>query len=202
MGVGLWVLYRLTVPLSVGGTVHSIGTLRYVSKITELDDRRAAVLEEARTLPSPVAVLVAETTELLGVSGGLVPAHRVLGWDGGRTHVSDLAWDFLPTLGYGVRIGEGYLLHALVDDVLRPVRKADARTSGLLDAEGRLVRRGQPVIVSCASVTELIPGFAAAEVVLADGRNERLILRLEGDALPDPAWLVSRTPRGAEVYPG
>ncbi len=81
MGVVVHVLDRRTTSIDVAGTRHEVDTLRYVSKITELDSRRVAELEQAAGFPSPPAAMVANPVDLpLGLAAGTsVAAHLVIG---------------------------------------------------------------------------------------------------------------------------
>ncbi len=204
MGVAVHILDRRTISLKVGGTPHEIGTLRHVSKLTELDGHRAAELERAATLPSPVAVMVVAPLEmrLASAPGTAAAAHLVIGWDEGRGSVTDMAWDYLPVMGYAVRdaVGGAFTLHELCDGTLHPVDGERAAILGLLTKDGSLRRRGQPAIAECRTVRPYAPEFAVADCVLEGGRHERLFMRVEGDALPDPSWLVGRRPMDVERY--
>ncbi len=83
------------VTLFVEGIAIEIGTLRRFWKVTEIDDQRAAEIEAVRASlagnPAPVAVMVADVTELLLASAPGLPAavHLVLGWDEDRASVTD-----------------------------------------------------------------------------------------------------------------
>lgn len=204
MGVTVHVLDRRTISLQVAGTRHEVGTLRHVSKVTELDGPRAAELERAATLPSPVAAMVVSPVEipLASAPGTAVAAHLVIGWDEGRGSVTDLAWDYLPALGYAVRdaAGGAFVLHELRDDMLHPVDGERAAILGLLAGDGSLRRRGQPAIAECRTVLPYAPEFAVADCVLEGGRHERLFMHVEGGALPNPSWLVGRRPMDVERY--
>lgn len=205
MGVVIHILDRRTVWLDIGGTQHQIGTLRHLSKATELDDSRAAEIKEAASLiPSRPAVLLAQTVDLPHESadGRSVAAHLVIGWDEGRGSVSDQGWDYLPMLGYAVRDNQRdvFVLHELRDGKLHAINAERAGALGLI-SNGVLVRRGQPVVSGCRSIRRYIPGFVEADCVLEDGRQEKLLVRITGDGLPDPSWLVGRKPMDAEQYP-
>ncbi len=109
MGVNIYILDRRPARLSVGGVEQNIGSLRRFWKITEIDDERSKELETAEAtagaIASPPAAMLADVYDMtLGSEDGAsVKAHLVIGWDAGRTRVTDMGWDYLPTLGYGVR---------------------------------------------------------------------------------------------------
>ena len=203
IGVSIHILEHRTVWLEIAGMKQEIGTLRHLSKVTELDDRRKIQLEEAKPVLSPNAVLVSHPTELPSAlnSGGSITAHQVIGWDEGRGSVTDLDWDYLPILGYAVRDpARGmFVLHELRDGLLFWIDSQRADELALL-ADGILVRRGQPVISECREVKSFIPGYAEAECLLEDGRRDRIIMRIDGDMLPEPSWLVGRKPRDVERF--
>ena len=201
MAVIIHILDRRTVRLDIAGSVQEVGTLRQLSKVTEVDDRRAAELERAKLVPSPVAALVSQAVELPLASGGFVPAHLVVGWDQGRGSVAEPGWDYLPVLGHAVRNAQRdvFELHEMHDRALRRIDLARARDIGLL-RDGVLVRHGQPSISSCLAVKPFISNFAEADCILADGRHETLLVRVKGSALPEPSWLVGRRPMDVESY--
>ena len=201
MGVVIHILDRRMAWLDVAGTVQEIGTLRQLGKVTELDGPRAAELGCARLIPSPLAVLVAQAVDLSLAPGLSVAAHPVIGWDEERGSVTDLGWDYLPVLGHAVRDMERdvFVLHELHDGTLRRINPERANKLGLL-ADGVLVRHGQPAISACLKVKPFIADFAEADCILADGRRERLLVRIAGNNLPDPAWLVGRRPMDVENY--
>ena len=201
MGVVIHILDRRMVQLDVAGTVQEIGTLRQLGKVTELDDLRTAELGRARPIPSPLAVLVAQAVDLPLASGSSVAAHPVIGWDEGRGSVADLGWDYLPVLGHAVRDAERgiFVLYELHDGLLCQIDSVRAGELGLL-ADGVLVRHGQPLISACLEVKPFIADFAEADCILADGRRERLLVRIAGSKLPDVAWLVGRRPIDVEGY--
>ena len=201
MGINLHILDRRAVQLDIGGVPYEVGTVRSAGKLTE--GPTAEPTSNTPATPGPVAVLVAEPTELPLASGQVTGAHVVLGWDEDRHSVTDLGWDHLPVLGYGVRDpgGDIYLLHELIGGALQPMTQVRARSTGLLDETG-LVRQGQPTIVACNSVQRFpAAGFAEADCVLSDGRRDRIVLRISSDTLPDPAWLIGRRPVDAALYP-
>ena len=202
MGVMIHILEGRTVKLDVAGNLQKVGTLRLLGKVTELDDPRAAeLLKRAKLIPSPLAVLIAEAVDLPLALGQSVSAHPVIGWDKERGSVTDLGWDYLPILGYAVRDTERdvFVLYELQDGSLRWIGADRANELGLL-ADGVLVRHGQPSISACLGVKPYISNFAEADCVLADGRRERLFVRIAGSTSPDPAWLVGRRPMDVETY--
>ena len=203
MGVVIHILDRRTARLDVGGVVVEIGTLRHLSKITELDDRRVAEFERAGGLPAPVAALIAAADEhsLAASPDQVVATHTVIGWEEKRGSVTDMGWDHLPVLGHAVRDPgrDLFVLHELRDDGLHRIDRARAEALGLL-ADGALVRRGQPAIAGCRGVRPFAAGFAEADCRLADGRDDRILFRVDGGALPEPSWLVGRTPRDVESH--
>ena len=209
MGVNIFILQRRPVRLSVGGVVQSVGSLRRFWKITELDNERGAELDAeeaaARAISSPSAAMLADVYEIpLGSKDGPpATAHLVIGWDEGRTRVTDMGWDYLPTLGYGVRDREGgaFVFHEEIDGVLHPVSQDRAAALGLIGPDGRLVRRGQPTIIECRSVRPYIAGYAEADCTFDTGKPEKLLIGVPGDELPAPSWLVGKTPMQAEKYP-
>lgn len=203
VGVGVYLLDRRAVTLGIGGQMFEIGTVRYLGKSTEIDYRRAAEIKAAQQIqPSPVAVLMATSDDFRTAEGHPVQGHRILGWDDGRAYIGDLDWDYLSTLGYGVRDASSdiFALHDLVGDALRPMNAAQATERGLI-VDGQLARRGQPIIVECLQTRPTFSGYAEADVILADGRRKQLVIRIESDGLPDARWLIGRTPREAEHYP-
>ncbi|MBN8892498.1 MAG: hypothetical protein J0H91_19610 [Rhodospirillales bacterium] len=208
MGVNIYTLDSRPVRLSIAGVESRVGSLRRSWKITELDDVRAAELDASEASSysnaSPCAAIVADAEELpLGSSGFLVKAHLVIGWDEGRTRVTDLGWDYLPTLGYAVRNPDApvFLLHECVEGTLRVLDRKQAVEIGLVGKGGQIIRRGQPTISACRSVRPYISGYAEADCSLSDGRDEKLLVAI-ADELPTPAWLVGKKPMDVERYVG
>ena len=209
MGVNIYLLDRRPARLCVGGVEQSVGSLRRFWKITELNSERSKELEAseatARTIPSPPAAMLSDVYEMpLGSENGAsVKAHLVIGWDEGRTSVTDMRWDYLPTLGYGVldRESRVFVIHEERAGVLVPVSRERATEIGLIGSDNRLVRRGQPTIVECRSVRSYIPGYAEADCTFDDGRVEKLLIGTTGESLPEPSWLVGKKPMHAERYP-
>ncbi|WP_419729205.1 hypothetical protein [Lichenicola sp.] len=203
MGVVIHILDRRSVCLDVAGFIQEIGTLRHMSKITELDESHVAELEGSNHISSPPAAMVAHPVDLPLASDitGSVAAHPVIGWDEGRGSVTDLGWDYLPVLGYAVRDArcDMYVLHELQDGVLHSIDAERAYALGLI-VNGTFSRRGQPVISECFAVEPFIPGFIQADCILENGRRDKLIIRVDDDTLPDPSWLVGRKPRDTMHY--
>src|ERR1700733_3195558 len=125
MGVNIFILDRRPVKLAVAGVVQDVGSLRRFWKITELDEERAGELSASEAavsaMPSPKAALIADIVEIPLASKPeiKVSAHEVIGWDEGRTRVTDMGWDYLPVLGYAVRDPESgiFVLHEERDRV-------------------------------------------------------------------------------------
>ena len=209
MGVNIYILDRRPTVLSVAGVRQDVGSLRRFWKITELDEERAGELSASEAImagrPSPKAAMVADVMELpLGFSSGIeVQAHPVIGWDEGRTRVTDMGWDFLPILGYAIRDSENdvFVLHEVRDDALHPLDRGRAAQLGLTGADGRLVEHGQPVIMACENVRPFLDRYADAECTLSDGRKEKLMTVVEDTTLPPAEWFVGRKPMEVEKYP-
>jgi hypothetical protein len=205
MGVNLFLLDRRTVTLVVGGSKHSIGTLRRFFKITEMDGERTSVLDAAaRVTLSPTAALVADVSELplVDTPDKSIPAHLVLGWDEGRSSVTDFGWDYLPRLGYAMldHTTGDYILHEERDGLLHTINDYRARELGLLTATGALIRRGQPHIATCRSVTPYIPGYAEADCTLNSGVTSKLLIATPDGEMPPEAWFVGKRPMDVERY--
>ena len=208
MGVNIFILDRRPARLTIDGVDYKVGSLRRSWKITELDSERTRELEAseatARTIASPMAALVADVSEIPLGSADAAPvkAHLVIGWDDGRTTVTDMGWDYLPILGYGVldRESGAYVLHEERAGALHPVSRERAEELGLIDGAGKLVRHGQPTIVQCSEVRRYITGYAEADCVLDNGAAEILMIGLDNASLPDPSWLVGKKPMDAARY--
>jgi len=208
MGVNIFVLDRRPVPLSVAGTVQEIGSLRRFFKATEANDERVAELErsEAAALlaPSPKAVMVADFVDLpLGAEDGpLARAHLVIGWDEGRAKVTDLNWDYLPPLGYAVRVPKSgvFELHEERGGVLHALDRERAAELGLIDSAGQLTRHGQPTILECPAVRPFISGYGEASCTFDNGKQERLLFHVIGDELPLPSWFIGKKPTQVQRY--
>lgn len=206
MGVNTFLLDRRTAKLLIGGSPHTVGTLRRFFKITELDADRAAELEAAaRNTSSPAAAMLMDITELplAAEPAKPAPAHLVLGWDEGRGSVTDFGWDYLPQLGYAVRDAatQEYTLFELRDELLYPIDAKRALDLGLLDDDGHLIRRGQPVITGCKNVRPFLDRYADADCTLSSGATETLMTVIEGGVLPPAEWFIGKTPREAAKYP-
>ncbi len=209
MGVQIYLLDRRTVTLFVDGMTQEIGTLRRSWKLTEIDNEREAEIAAAKTSfrskAAPVAVMVADVTELWLAAEPSQPiaAHQVLGWDADRSSVTDLGWDYLPVLGYAVRTGAlaGYVLHEEKIGGLSPVTHDRAIELGIYDPAGQFLRQGQPSIVKCVSVRPYISAYVQANCVLNDGRNAEILTSVEPDALPPPAWYIGKRPSDVVRFP-
>jgi hypothetical protein len=204
MGVSIYILDRRRTEISVGGAVCEVGTLRRFWKITEMDAERSAELSAtaAYAIPSPFAVLAAEPVELpLSANGVGVKAHLLIGWDEGRISVTDAGWDYLPILGYVVRNKAGeFVLHEKTDAGLVVMSRERALKLNLIQADGHLVRHGQPVISDCQAVKPFIQGYAEADCTFASGQKQRLLIGIMEGEIPPPAWLIGRTPREVSEY--
>jgi len=208
MGVNIFILDRRPVRLVIAETVQKIGSLRRFFKITELNDARADELQTseavAMQMTSPRAAMLADFAELpLGSGDGpLVRAHQVIGWDDGRTSVTDLNWDYLPTLGYAVRepSRDVFVLHEEREGVLYTLNHERAVALGLLDQTEQLIRHGQPTISECPAVRPFMSGYAEASCTFEDGRHERLLLRVTDDELPLPSWFIGKKPAQVQQY--
>jgi hypothetical protein len=209
MGVNIYILDRRPARLRVGELEHRIGSLRRFWKITELDEERVGEVYASKVklagVPSPKAAMVADVEEMpLGsVTGIEVKAHPVIGWDEGRTRVTDMGWDYLPILGYAIRDPDSgiFVLHESRDGVLHRLDHGRAVELGLIKPDGKLVRRGQPTIAECRSVRPYIPGYAEADCMLDNGQEEKLLIGVADGPLPEPAWLTGKTPMQIEKYP-
>lgn len=209
MGINIFVLQRQRFRLAIGGFEQDVGSLRRFWKVTELDSERSAELSAAEAVALagklPSAAMLADVQEMpIGSEvGPITKAHLVLGWDEGRTSVTDMAWDHLPTLGYGVTASAGsvFVLHEERGGVLHPISGERATELGLIDHGGRLIRLGQPIIAACHNVRPYITGYAEAECTFDTGKSERLLIRLTDSECPTPSWFVGRTPKQVEIYP-
>jgi hypothetical protein len=205
MGVNTFLLDRRTARLLIGGSSQTVGTLRRFFKLTELDEERAAELDAAAGItPSPAAAMIIDITELplAAEPAKPVPGHLVLGWDEGRGSVTDFGWDYLPRLGYAVRNAatQEYVLFELRDNLLYPIDANRALDLGLLDAQGHLIRRGQPVITGCENVRHFLDRYADADCTLSSGITERMMTVIEGGTLPPAEWFIGKTPREVAKY--
>jgi len=207
MGVVNYLLDRRTATVHIGSSRHVIGTLRRFFKVTELDEERRTELEAAdKITPSPVAAMIADALEFVLASGPKKPvrAHLVLGWDEGMGSVTDFGWDFLPELGYAVRDAapDEYRLFELRDDrLLYPVDDGRAHELGLLDAQGRLVRRGQPVITECENVRPFLDRYVDADCTFSSGVKKTLLTAIQDRNLPPVEWYLGKKPREVVRYP-
>lgn len=149
----------------------------------------------ATVTQSPRAVMLAAPCEDAATIWGnpsIQKAHLVLGWDRGRFKTTDIHWDYLPVLGYAVRepSDDIYRLHEMSHGKLLPIDEARAVGLQVLNPQGELIRRGQPRIAECREVQPFIDNYAQADCVLEDGRHEKLLVELAGQALPPPSWLA------------
>ena len=208
VGVNIFILDRRPAKLAIAGVVQDVGSLRGFWKITELDEKRTAELSAweaaVSALPSPKAALIADVVEMpLASKPGIeVNAHQVIGWDEGRTSVTDMGWDYLPVLGYAVRDSgnEIFTLHERRDSVLHQLGHDRAVELGLIGPDGQLVRRGQPVITRCENVRPFLDKYADADCTLSTGDRTTLIATIEGGRLPPPKWFIGKTPKEATNY--
>ncbi|MCB5943718.1 hypothetical protein [Acidocella sp. KAb 2-4] len=202
MGVQLYILDRRPASLVIAGTRHQIGTLRRSWKLTEIDAERAAEIsaaeENLKDGAAPAAAMVAEVVDmpLLEAPDRPVAAHVVIGWEANRHTVTDMAWDFLPALGFAVRAPgvDDFVLHEEREGRLAPMTIARAVELSILDEAGQLQWRGQPAIVKCFGVRPFIQTHAIAECELADGRSAELVTKLTSDDLPSTGWYVGKLP--------
>ncbi len=208
MGVQLYILDRRQTTLVIAGTRHTIGILRRSWKLSEIDAARAAEISAAEENHKdgvvPAAAMVAEVSDmpLLAAPGHSVAAHAVIGWEAGRYTVTDMAWDFLPVLGFAVRApgADDFVLHEEREAGLVPMTKARAVELHVADEAGRLRRHGQPSIVKCLAVKQLIKSYAIANCELADGRNAELVTELTSGDLPPVDWYVGKLPTETKVF--
>jgi hypothetical protein len=209
MGVQIYLLDRREVTLVVDGLVQEIGTLRRSWKVTEIDSERAIEIAAAkarlRSHAAPVAVMVADVTELPLAAGPSKPvaAHLVLGWDADRSSVTDFGWDYLPVLGYAVQTSAsvGYTLHEERAEGLVPITRARAVELGISDQAGQFLRQGQPSITECRSTRPYIAGYAQADCILSNGRSAEILTSVETAILPEPAWYIGKRPSDVASYP-
>jgi hypothetical protein len=209
VGVNIYILDRRPVRLSIAGIGQDVGSLRRSWKITEMDGGRIDELNAseaaASAMPSLAAAILADVEELplASASGVTVRAHLVIGWDEGRTRVTDMGWDYLPVLGYGVRDLESgvFVLHEKRDGALHHVDRERAIELGVMGPDGQLAGRGQPTISECRSVQSYIAGYAEADCTFDDGRQEKLLIGIADGTLPDPSWLTGKKPMQVEQFP-
>lgn len=206
MGVNTFLLDRRTATLLIGASKQTVGTLRRFFKLTELDEERAAELDAAASIaPSPAAALVMDISELPLASepDRPVAAHLVLGWDDGRGSVTDFGWDYLPQLGYAVRdrADGNYTLYEERSGLLHTIDDRRVRKLGLLDANCELIRRGQPRITACRSVTSyIIPGYAEADCTFDSGTGDKLLIVTLDNQLPPEDWFIGKRPLDVRCY--
>jgi hypothetical protein len=196
------------VTLLVDGEAEKIGTLRQFWKVTEIDTELAAEIDAVKASlhekAAPVAAMVVKVGELplANEPDRAIGVHLVLGWDEDRASVTDVDWDYLPVLGYVVKTADAtaYTLHEERDGLLHPMSRSRAVELGVLDVAGRLVRRGQPLIVKCRSVKPYIALYAQADCLLSDGRAVQILTSIIGDDLPAPAWYAGKRPADVAAY--
>jgi hypothetical protein len=199
MGVNTFLLGSHTATLIIGGKHQVVGTLRRFFKLTEMNDERAAELNAAaQDALSPPAALLLDITELplADELSNPVAAHLVIGWDEGRSSVTDFGWDYLPRLGYAVRdqSSGNYILYEERTDRLHSMNLDRARSIGLLDEDGQLIRHGQPRIAHCYSVRPFIRGYAEAKCVFDNGTAANLIIPTRDNEIPRETWLIGKRP--------
>jgi hypothetical protein len=208
MGVQIYLLDRRTVTLFVDDRAQKIGTLRSFWKVSEIDEARAAEMRAVEASlqgkAAPAAVMIAEVAELplAAAPSKAIAVHLVLGWDEDRVSVTDFTWDYLPILGYAVKkVGtSSYALHQERGGLLYPMSKSRAFELGILDAAGRLLRRGQPSIIECRAVKPYIALYAEADCLLSDGRAVEILTSIEAGNLPAPAWYAGKRPADVAAY--
>lgn len=206
MGVNIFILDRRRAQLAVAGVVQDVGSLRRFWKITELDEDRAGELSASEAIvagmPSPKAVMVADVVEmpLSSASGTEVAAHQVIGWDDGRTRVTDMGWDFLPVLGYAVRDPESgiFALHEERDGALHRLESERAIELGLVGPDGKLLKHEQPVITACENIRPFLDKYADADCTLSKDGKKTLMTRIEGGELPPAEWFIGKKPMQIE----
>jgi hypothetical protein len=208
LGVNIFILTPIQVEIEVCGLRQQIGTLRRFGKLTELDEQSSAEMRALEALLgqliAPIAAMNADIiqNELEGGSRNPIKAHEVIGWDEDRTHVLDLNWDFLPTIGYAVQDHDRrvLVLHEKTSGGLRPVTQNQATASGLIDSAGRLVRQGQPKILECWNVRQVMTGYADANCRLENGETHRLLTATAEGEIPPSAWFVGKRQRDVRLY--
>jgi hypothetical protein len=210
MGVQIYLLDRRTVTLNIDGHDHAIGTLRRSWKITEVDNVRAAEIEAEKqklsTMEKPIAALVTDVIELALASDPerSVAGHIVLGWDADRVEVTNSGWDYLPVLGYAIRdpASNNFILYDNLDGKVAPLGEERAMALGIISANGKLIRRGQPTIANCISVRPFITNRVEADCVLSDGQSARLLTFVDPENPPDKKWYVGKRPSDVANYAG
>jgi hypothetical protein len=208
MGVQLYLLDRRKTPLVIAGSRHLIGTLRRSWKLTEINDERAAeisaVEESLKGSDLPAAAMVAEVVELplFDAPESLAAAHTVIGWEPNRYSVTDVAWDFLPILGFAVRPRgtDEFVLHEEHGGGLVPMVAARAAEKSILDGAGRLLPHGQPLVTKCFAVKALTESYVMANCELADGRTADLVTELRAGGLPPTSWYEGKLPSETKVF--
>ncbi len=208
MGVNVYLLNRRTAEISIGNERYIVGTLRPFWKITEIDEERAAEMAAAKAEllgnDAPTAVMISDICDVALASDPRRKAagHIVLGWDADRFSVTDFDWEYLPVLGYAVKLSGSstYALHEIRDELLYPMTKERAIELQILDAAGALIRRGQTLILICHSVKNYIAKYVEAHCILKDGRSVAILTKLDGATLPDLEWYKDKRPSDVQSY--
>ncbi len=120
--------------IEVCGLRQQIGTLRHFGKLTELNEQSSAEMTALEALlgqmVAPIAAMNTDVIqkELEGGSSNPIKAHEIASWEEDRSHVLDLNWDFLPTIGYAVQDHDRrvFVLHEKTAGGLRPVTQNQA----------------------------------------------------------------------------
>jgi hypothetical protein len=149
--------------------------------------------------------MIADVVEmpLASKPGTEISAHQVIGWDEGRTSVTDMGWDYLPVLGYAVRDPNSgvFTLHETRDGVLYPLGRDHAVELGLIGSDGQLIRHGQPVITGCENVRPFLDNYVDADCTLSTGNAVTLMTVIESGKLPPAEWFVGKKPMQVKQYP-
>ena len=204
MGVNIYALGRRYVRLTIEGLDFEVGSLKLVSKLTEVDTEGLEELKLAEKDRSgrvaPYAALVSDPSIFPIFNTSAEPAtakaHLVIGWEADRFQVTDLEWDFLPVIGYGVwnSASDTYALHEMTEGVLWPMTRFRADSIGIIDEQGQLIRRGQPLIEECRMIRVVFPGYIEACCKLSNNLERKLFARVDGADLPTPEWFVGKRP--------
>ena len=203
----VYFLDREPVSLRVGGVLLRVGIAwmshKFHPQFEFAPERTMA--DDATEWPEVVIVGDCNAVFYLASDGQLVVASRVLGWEIGRRCVSEIDWDCLPTIGYGIKSesGENYVLHEAKSDKLYLMGADRARELSILDHRQRLVPHGQVPIDRCDWVEVVKEGkLAVAECYLANGRRVTQFVLLNGWALPPKRWFENKLPMEAMAYSG
>lgn len=194
--------------LRIGSSVHSIGTLARLWKMTETDiqpDRIEYVegladAQAAGRKRQTLNVVVVEDTYHLGPNGDIAGS-PVLGWDKGRAKTQDYDWDHLPKLGWAILGDDGVpVLHENVEGALVPMTDDRAIEKGIVGRDGRLAEQRLPTIIECFSVEKMGTTFYLADCRFSDGRRIEVLGESESGDMPTADWFVGQTPGGAANY--